>query len=273
MSLLSDDIRAVKDLWLIGDTFLKQMYHTLRAVKMGQTAPGLSREQQQKISEHELYIHRMFNVKTYYTKVIPGVNNPLMRVVNALINAMNEPTNLQLPRMIIIMLDDEFLHMMNFKDFGISMMIGKCLEWLVREIHDIVHDQRHLLKYKRLGAVSRYEPKIIWSHMMINDRLNAADINLLHQKFNAILNQVICQEGEGFTIVPITSKTFPSMFDCDGALHHEGRVSFWKLFSQMVDNFDNQANTSVESQFQVLDHTSARSAEDHGSFKRCLYFD
>ena len=171
----------------------------------------------------ELYIHKQYNVKTFYTNT-NFCDNPMGHVVNSLIRACNENRSC-LPRMIIMIMDKEFLKMMKFKDFGISMMIGRCLEWTVRQVHQIVADKWTDLKKKRQGSVLHFEPKIIWMLMPVDDNDNSG-LATLKGKFNAILMQVIEQEAEGFILKATDCRR--NLFDRNNIFTHEGRITYWR---------------------------------------------
>ena len=222
------------------------MYHTLRALKIGSSST-LNRNpiQHRQIRERELYIHQMYNVKTYYTVSPFSRENPMARMVNALVNALNEPTNTYLPRMVIFILDAEFLKMMNYTDYGISMMIGRCFEWFMRRVYWIIDDCREDLKAKRAGAVAHFEPKLIWVKMLEEcDKRSALPI--LKEKFNAILSQVLQQERQGFILDPVLYPLPRGMFDIPRSLSHDGRITYWHSFSEQVRKFDVQEDRDQE---------------------------
>ena len=156
-------------MWLVGDRFIKEMYHTIRALKVGSSAAANpNRNQHQHVSEREIYLHKQYNVKMYYTTSLFSRDNSMTRVVNALIRATNENLT-SLPRMILVFLDAEFLNMLGYTGFSISMMIGHCLEWITTQFNRIITSKRDGLKSKRQGSVAHFELKIIWIKM-IEDR-------------------------------------------------------------------------------------------------------
>ena len=99
----------------------------------------------------------------------------MAHMLNALIRAINDPLNIVLPRMIIIIMDPEFLKMMNYHEFGISMMIGRCLEWFMCQVNRLIHARQEDLQAKHLGAVTRHEPRIVWLKMVENEESSFAN--------------------------------------------------------------------------------------------------
>ena len=224
------------------------MYHTLHALKVGsavQTAGNMSHCQIEQLQSRELYIHRMYNVKTFYTTSPFTRENPLARMVNAVIRAINDPANIVLPKMICIFLETDFLKMMKYQDFGISMMIGHCLEWFFKQIMHIIDNRREDLKARWLGAVSHFEPKIIWVKM-VEDREHRSSLSVLKEKFNAILEQVIHHAQEGFLINPIDKPMPRNMYDVPGSMSHDGRITYWQAFSAKIKNFNEQKEDDPE---------------------------
>ena len=244
---IPDDVCAVKDIWLVGDVFLKDMYHTLWALKIGSSAVRQGQgEGHNKDHSNELYIHQMYNVKTFYTSKSFNSDkreNSMARMINALVRALNDPLNMVLPRMIIIMPHAEFLRMMNYHEFGISMMIGRCLEWFMRQIYRTVTMCHDSLKRKCLGAVLHYEPKIIWLKMVENTNQPMAPMEILKSKYNAILDQVCQQEGEGFVLMPMDKPVLRYIFNRSDSMSHDGRIAFWRSFSAKIKDFDEQKDS------------------------------
>ena len=100
------------------------MFFTLRAMK----APRRKNSMQ-----HDIHIHQMYNVKHFTNTGSFNIlkEDAMTRFINVLIKALDD--NHSMPRIIMLMLDHEFLFMLDHVEFGISLMIGKCLHWLVSQ--------------------------------------------------------------------------------------------------------------------------------------------
>ena len=125
--IIVDEIAAIKDMWFLGDAFLKEMYHTLQTMKI---RPGHDRSR----PNYEPYLHKQYNVRSYYDLKNFSSENALSRIFNALIRGLEENARKLLPRYIVIILGEDFFRMINHTDYGVSLMIGKCLEWMMANL-------------------------------------------------------------------------------------------------------------------------------------------
>ena len=150
-------MKAFKDLWIIGDEFTRELFHTLRAMKF---RPGQLRDNN---ANQEPYIHRKYNIKAYYNENQFSQENALAKLNNVLVKGVND--NSKLPRFILVILGVEFFKSLNHKDYGISHMIGKCLDWLIGNMYCITRTKKLDIWQKRIRAVEQLEPKIVWVKM------------------------------------------------------------------------------------------------------------
>ena len=120
--VLSDQVESTKKIWLVGDVFLKDVYYTLRAMK----TPG-----DKKSSEHDIYLHQMYDVEEFYSDNFRE-EDAMSRIINSLVKALNKHN--YMPRMIIFFIDHEFIQLINYSGSGISLLMGKCLYWMISRI-------------------------------------------------------------------------------------------------------------------------------------------
>ena len=119
-----DDIPAQKDAWLIGDELLKNCYQSLTAMKM---QAKLTRKQQP-------YLTSQFNLSAHWIGYLSsGIHNPVRRISNSLINAMNN--NNRMPRLIIYLPEPQLLAHVVYGKFGQSKLIGKVITPMITEIN------------------------------------------------------------------------------------------------------------------------------------------
>ena len=79
--IIVDPIIALKDCWIIGDLFVSEVYHELPA----------QNQENRSANTKQLYIYRNYNVKCFSAHPLtPPKANPIARLVNALVNAVNE---------------------------------------------------------------------------------------------------------------------------------------------------------------------------------------
>ena len=142
--LFADNIEAVRNLWLLGDDFLREMYYSLRAMKQTEHTGNKCREQR-----WELYIHRQYNMKEFDRTKDFARDNILARMVNASIQAVNK--NPILPRLLIIIPNDGIIKLFKHTGFGfgISMMLGKCIHWFINQLEKTISIRKDALATRK----------------------------------------------------------------------------------------------------------------------------
>ena len=245
--MLSDDIKAFKDLWILGDSFIREMFHTLRAMKF---RPGQIRNDSN--ANLEPYIHRKYNVRAYYNKNQFSQENALARLYNALVKGIND--NAKLPRIILVIPGVEFFNSINHKDYGVSLMIGKCIDWYLTNFQREIRTRKMDIYQKRIGAVEHLEPKVIWVKMLIEGNRSSTLID----KFNAILEQGLFNSGSGFIME--TLRFHPALWDRNQKLNHDGRIQFWQHISRIIKGFDKQQTRFDLLPKSVINHQHTNNA-------------
>ena len=158
--------------------------------------------------------------------------------MNSLITAFNENARQPMPRLILIVIEEEFFRMINHIDYGVSLMIGKCLEWMISTIERIVRVRKIDVFHQRKGAVIYFEPKIVWLKMMEIEPQNNSMKGVLVKKFNSILEQCLARSEIRFMMRNI--RYHRNLFDHNQRLTHEGRIEFWRHVSETIKEFDAQ---------------------------------
>ena len=118
----SKPVSAFKDLWIIGDKFLNEIYHALPAIKLAA----------KEADEKTPYIYNQFNIKCYTSKPQSGNSSIPARLVNCMIKAMNELE--KLPRIILIIPDWDILKFLDFNMYGIEELCNSVLHWIITNI-------------------------------------------------------------------------------------------------------------------------------------------
>lgn len=80
------------------------------------------------------YMEDYFNVSTYFKAATVG--NALTRLVNSLIDAVNERDHL--PKILVFIIDRDLLQDMDVYDLTICESIKEATRWLVRQISIII---------------------------------------------------------------------------------------------------------------------------------------
>ena len=171
---ISGSVKAIKDLWFVGDLFINDIYYTLAEAN----------QCYKKDNDTQLYLYSQFNVQGFVSNPLTKIKEAPARLVNSLIHALNEkPVQDRegryvgaaqfLPRFIIIIVDwDIVKHIGHFK-FGMSIMIEKVLKWIITNMECAIMTRKEDLLRVKLGAIVSSEPKIIWVKML--DQIGCQD--------------------------------------------------------------------------------------------------
>ena len=164
----------------MGDQFLKDVFPAYPAIKeqaiQNKNIPGIP----------AIYLN--YNMTKFTPDSIGQMcSSVLARILNRLIDAIN--IHHILPRFIVIMPDWDILWNINYFDFGVSRIIGDCLEWLVREIDRIITTKKLDVSRKCVGAVMPTEPKIMWFAMIAHP--SPSHLLALQRKFNVVLEETL----------------------------------------------------------------------------------
>ena len=143
-------IAAQKDLWVVGDTFVDEVFNTLQELK----ADASSGKKQM------LYLYDYYNVSFKMDEKLSNMNNSLAHIINVVIK--NLSTTAPVPRIILIMTDFDILRQIKHFGFGVSQVIGSILDWLINNMECAIAVKTDYVRRKRLGALHSGEPKIIW---------------------------------------------------------------------------------------------------------------
>ena len=114
--LIVENLRAEKDVWLIGDIMLRKIFHALPAL----------RNEARVTNTDKPYLYKYYNILEYFPANSSISHNYLLRLVNSLTEALNK--NKQLPRMIVLMPDSDLLAawVAKFcKDFNLNVQLAK----------------------------------------------------------------------------------------------------------------------------------------------------
>ena len=190
-------------------------------------------------AESEPYLHQYYNVQALHDTSPFSRKNVLAKILNALIKKMNEMKKEDLlPRMIIIVPDGDIIHLINHYEYGVSTIIGRCLDWLINQIDRAIRAKKSALRIKRPGSVSPFEPKIVWIKMLCHPGRNP--ILNLREKFNNIMEQCLNENRAGYIMEPSQEILQRNLFDRGNNITHDGRVIYWRHVNKILKDFDLQ---------------------------------
>ena len=155
--IFSANTPAMKDVWLIGDRFLKEIYNTLPAIKNEAVTT----------KQEILYLYRYYDIYSFYQcKAILAANGAMLRMVNALVEAINKRP--RLPRMILIFPDRDILDALGqeFADDNTYDAVHRLVSWFVNFVDRSITARKEDMYQMRPGTINPSEPKIIWVQMV-----------------------------------------------------------------------------------------------------------
>ena len=224
--LISDNLPATKDVWVIGDNFLKSVYHTLMALK----------NQSIHRNKPHLYLFDQYNVSAFWISgESSGIRCITRRILNSMINALNK--SVHLPRLILFTAELDLLKYLAFYGYGASKIIAKSVSYMVEEATRTIEARKQDMKEKRLGSITYSEPKLIW--MKIWDRPTTEKVLTLREKYNAILEETLTSYKH-YYILDCDRAILGSHFDRNNNFNNEGKTALWKFVDQQLKKFDRQ---------------------------------
>ena len=230
IQFFAEDLEAVKDVWLVGDKFLRSVYPSLVA---------MLRESQ--ITNDKLYLYQYFNVRSYFLENECSTN-ALLRIQNAFIHAINK--NKRLPRFIIIFTDDDLMKSMGKKyaDYGMGRAIGKLIDKVTSFVDRVTSTKRTDMYYRKPGSICASEPKFVWVKMIERYNKDENVFQALRQKYNSLLEEAIAPRRHNY-IVDVSKKVNKTAFDRNGELNVTGVINFWLELDKQIELFDKQQIT------------------------------
>ena len=149
-SVFSDDVTAIKSVWLLGENFLKEAFQSFRAMNTRKAH-----------EEHTApYLFQHYNVLPWHPPQWSQTLAFLAKVLNSLINGLNSET--YLPRYLLIILDKDLVASTELYDFGISRALEDTIKWLLINVNNAIEIRKQALIKKHPGAVSTSsEPRLI----------------------------------------------------------------------------------------------------------------
>ena len=126
-----------------------------------------------------------FDSGTFTTNEYASLDcNAYSRVRIQLVKAINK--EITLPKMVVIIADNDLMRYFDPEDNEVSKNIGKVLNWLMSEFGRIISAHKEHLPTK---AVKPTYPTFIWIETPLHDNFNSQE-NLLRAKFNKALEMV-----------------------------------------------------------------------------------
>ena len=105
------------------------------------------------------------------------------RIRNVLVEAINKKT--KLPKAVIVVLDNDLIRFTGHTEAGISSILKDLLQWMVKEINEVLTEHKEKLPKKLFKADY---PKILWAESPLHTNF---EDDHLRSKFNSVLMDVM----------------------------------------------------------------------------------
>ena len=251
--IFTANVKALNDIWLIGDIFLQEMIATLQnmrhnALVAKKTPP---------------YMYERFNVHHFYQSRL--TLDTFTRLQNAFIDAFNRQHHL--PSYIMILADNDLINAADFFNFGVSKLLGITLNWLAKQLERMIESRKEKLSEERPGAISSIETKIIWVKMIerppvpLNDKRYKTQVTC--GKFNATLNNLTDWRLNTF-VTSISSLNLDRDFDFVGNMKESGKQQFWRELDHYFKRFDRDGDSHYIQTNQGM-QLAAGDGQHHGN--------
>ena len=181
------------------------------------------------------YVFEFYNVQCFMTNPLSDERSILARLLNLLIQALNE--NKMLPRLVVFMPGQDLSRYIDSLKSGISFISGGTLYWLINEVTKVISCRKEDLFQIKPGAVFASEPKIIWVAAIAQWNASMEE-QYVCEKFNAVLSELVSEKKDHYVIDIGEVINNASYFTVAGHLNVDGRIRFWKEINYKIKGFD-----------------------------------
>ena len=174
-----ESMRGNDMLWIIGDNFTSRLFRAHSKLYS---------------PESGFFIKENYEFKPFCSSRFASSNtNMLSRIVNTFAGALNSDLKSGglLPRYVLFVLDDDLITYLNCKTSdGVDSLFGSWIEWLVKNINDMLQKRIHQLPIKSRKVI----PFLYWVTAPIHSYFSK-ERNNLRIKFNLSLESVIREQS------------------------------------------------------------------------------
>ena len=182
------------------------------------------------------YMYDFFNISSYVMNLISMLCSKMARIINAAISALNESK--KLPRLLLMILDTDFLEQIDIINPGKTKIMGPCFEWLVSQLERVIAEKKEELRQKQPGAIAANEPKIIWVSLLERKGFIAKSYLNAVITANVVMEEVLSGRKNHFWLKLSPFMADQANFTAGGELSAHGKVKFWHSIDKVVEEFD-----------------------------------
>ena len=230
--LFAGNIQVKRSLFIIGDVFLNGIYNTLQEAKV-------------EANDNRGPMPYMYDYYNLFLHIKGQLNKAtLSNILNSLIKGLNEEK--VLPQHILMIPDWDILKLINYYGYGISGIIGCCLNWLISEINRAIEGRKDHVWCKRPGAVLQNEPKILWVKVLDRPMSQPDQLFSARGKFNTILQDITRTKSNHHVVDPEHLAHDNRNFMPDNTLSAQGQCLFWLDIDLKLESLDYEKFALVE---------------------------
>ena len=210
--VLSEDVKAIKDCWIVGDEFLSDTFTALQEFKA-----------ENAVKPH---IYEQYNMMPFFQS--PLKPHPrVVKVLNSFIEGLNSTP--KLPKYVLLIPDQDLIVGAKHLDYGVIHIIEEQIKWLFKQLNKVIARRREDLQLKRAGAIlkSTHKPRLIWVSMInrpFATQLFPKKVMGLRYRFNALLKKYIEHERYMYFLRVFIPTHNVCNFTVDGQLSAEERI-------------------------------------------------
>ena len=235
LSLIAGEVKALNNLWLVGDKFLYTVYDQLQSLRT-----------EALVSHAKVpYVYDHYNPSQWHLNPMAHTEPAIARIYNSLVKALNDERDLgypPLPKYVVIIPDKDIVESVNIWDYGVSSSIQCNVYWLLHQMSKALLTRREDLKGKWMGAVTGTLTRIIWVKMLTRPMISDSRLKkifALKRKFNDILAEFIELEAS-MHLIEIPNMEEHKYFNKFGDLTNSGKRNFWRGFCKALKSLDQE---------------------------------
>ena len=133
----------------------------------------------------------------------------------------------------------DILRFLDHYEYGISVLSGKCINWVVTNMERAIESRKEQLKRQKPGAVVPSEPKFIWVKMF--NKVNGQSKMLaVRKRYNNVLEDILATRKHHYImdVNEVMAKT--DNFTSNNFINVRGKETFWREIDRQLELFDMQ---------------------------------
>ena len=226
--LVTGQVFALKDIWIIGDDFIHDIFGALPTLKL----------EAKSAKTPQPYLYDNYNVYCFTANPLSDVRNVMTRLVNSFVKALNDAT--KIPRLVLIVPDEDLFAFIGNETENMRLTCEFVFNWILTQFSRAIEAKKDEFSRRKPGALTVGEPKFIWIKMIKHD-LNCAGIECLHHQFNLAMEDCLADRNHHYIMDVSHTLDDASWFDNRGNLNGRGKSHFWRKVDGLIEQFDKQS--------------------------------